>query len=195
METKEYINVYMKGEKIEELARMCVESQDGILTDYKTFENDLRESNIELKEVLGWEFENFGIDTKYVYGYQDCCLNPIYIGFDTYADYIKKCKEILLDNYTLEELKNANDFEGMTTHDLIQSAKEISHGETWAGIRKDYEIEFDTKDISEFEQINNKPSAKYILMTCANTENGHFYCYDNLDEFRKALIEELKSWY
>lgn len=105
MELREFIDNHMEEAKIIEIASSAVLYNDGILTDYKTFEEDLKESNIELKEVLGWDFENFGIDTNYVYGYQDSCLNPHYVGMDTRKEYIDKCKEMIEKYYTLTELR------------------------------------------------------------------------------------------
>ena len=110
------------------------------------------------------------------------------------GDTLEESKKILLSHYNLNQLQYANNWRGITTHEIIEKLKKVSHGEVWGGTRENYEIEFFDKDISEFDQINNKPSNKFVLITCASTRNGTFQGFDGFKEFRNALKEELKSW-
>ena len=105
MEIREFIDNHLSEKEIVDIATNAVEYHDGTLTDYKTFERDLKKAGIELKEILGWDFEDFGIDTKYVFGYLDSCMNPHYVGIDTYSQYLEKCKESIEKYFTLIELK------------------------------------------------------------------------------------------
>jgi hypothetical protein len=137
-------------------------------------DNCMEESKI--KEIANMYAEDFG--------------EPL-----TDCDTLEKCKKILEEHYNLKELQFANNYSGVPTYEIIQELKKLSHGDIWGGTRENYEIEFFNKDISEFDQINNKPSNKFVLITCASTRNGTFQGFDNFREFRNALKDELKEWF